>query len=135
MIKQVIIMRKDLHMRRGKEISQGSHASISFLVEAIKEYTSSQAGNLYPEDTSEFSLTDIQQEWIDGLFTKVCLQVNSEEELLEIHSKALSIGLESHLIQDAGKTEFGGVPTYTCLAIGPDDSEKIDLITGNLKLY
>lgn len=135
MIKQVIVMRKDLHMRRGKEIAQGSHSSMMFLIHAIKDYNTSQAGNEFPEDTSEFSLTDIQQQWIDGLFTKVCLQVNSEEELLEIHRKALSVGLESHLIQDAGKTEFGGVPTYTCLAIGPDDSEKIDLITGNLKLY
>jgi peptidyl-tRNA hydrolase len=30
-MKQVIVMRKDLKMRRGKEIAQGAHASMAFL--------------------------------------------------------------------------------------------------------
>ncbi len=35
-IKQVIVIRKDLKMRRGKEIAQGSHASMEFLVDQIR---------------------------------------------------------------------------------------------------
>jgi PTH2 family peptidyl-tRNA hydrolase len=46
----------------------------------------------------------------------------------------LEAGLEVHLITDNGKTEFHGEPTRTCLAIGPDDAEKIDAITGRLQL-
>lgn len=122
-IKQVIIIRKDLKMRRGKEIAQGSHSSIKWLVERVN---------------STFGPLDFSEEekiWMTGNFAKICLQVNSEQELRDIYQKSLDIGLESHLIVDAGKTEFNGVPTPTCCAIGPDSSERIDKITGDLKLY
>ena len=69
-----------------------------------------------------------------GSFAKVCVRVNSEEELMDIHDKAKAAGLEVHLITDSGRTEFKGVPTKTCLAIGPDEAEKIDTITGELTL-
>ena len=80
------------------------------------------------------NLTPQMQDWINGSFAKVCVKVNSEEELMEIHDKAKEAGLEVHLITDSGRTEFGGVPTRTCLAIGPDEAEKIDNITGELTL-
>ena len=53
---------------------------------------------------------------------------------MEIHDKALESVLEVHLITDSGKTEFYGEPTRTCLAIGPDEADKIDAITGDLQL-
>lgn len=115
-MKQVIIIRKDLKMRRGKEIAQGSHASMSFLLKG--------------QGTKE-SIT----EWLEGGQTKICLVVNSEDELLELDSKARDSGLISNIITDAGRTEFNGVPTKTCLAIGPNNREDIDDITGHLKLY
>lgn len=120
MIKQVIVIRRDLKMRRGKEIAQGSHASMAFLSEIIQE---------------GLPLTEPQKAWLFGSFAKVCLQVEGEAELLELHHKALQSGLTSKIIQDSGKTEFHGQPTYTALAVGPDYSEKIDTITGHLKLY
>jgi PTH2 family peptidyl-tRNA hydrolase len=46
----------------------------------------------------------------------------------------LDAGLIAALIQDAGLTEFGGVPTYTALAIGPDEEAKVDELTKDLKL-
>jgi PTH2 family peptidyl-tRNA hydrolase len=125
MIKQVIVVRKDLKMRRGKEIAQGAHASIAFLTRRLQNKSK----------YSELCLTRQELDWINGIFTKVCLKVNSEEELLEVERKAKEAGLECHLVTDAGLTEFNGVPTKTCLAIGPDESEKIDLITGDLELY
>jgi PTH2 family peptidyl-tRNA hydrolase len=60
--------------------------------------------------------------------------VDSEEELMQIHDKAVEAGLEVHLITDSGRTEFHGQPTRTCLAIGPDEADKIDAITGHLEL-
>ena len=69
-----------------------------------------------------------------GAFAKVCCRVESEDDLTEIHDKAVDAGLEVHLITDSGKTECHGQPTNTCLAIGPDDAEKIDEITGDLIL-
>lgn len=39
MIKQVIIIRKDLKMRRGKEISQGAHASVKCIRKYNTDYS------------------------------------------------------------------------------------------------
>ena len=38
------------------------------------------------------------------------------------------------LITDAGKTEFHGVATKTCCAVGPAWAEDVDAITGALPL-
>lgn len=73
-------------------------------------------------------------EWLQGRFTKICVSVDSEAELHEIYGKAQEAGIPCYLIQDCGATEFGGVPTYTCCAIGPDQEEVINPITGHLKL-
>ncbi len=118
-VKQCIVIRKDLKMRRGKEITQGSHASSAFMT----------------KKGTTFTFTKKQIEWLNSGQTKITLVVDSEKELLDIFNKAKAKGLEVHLITDAGRTEFGGVPTKTALAIGPDDSSKIDEITGSLKLY
>jgi peptidyl-tRNA hydrolase, PTH2 family len=123
-IKQVIVMRHDLKMRRGKQIAQGAHASMSFICRRLQE-----VGSLSFDD-----FTAAQRAWLTGAFAKVCCRVNSEEELLEIHDKALEAGLEVHLITDSGNTEFHGEPTNTCIAIGPDDADKIDEVTGHLQL-
>lgn len=129
--KQVIVMRKDLNMRKGKMCAQAAHASMAFLTR-----------NLFRERTREYpgigyfhiSLSEAATAWIEGRFTKICVSVDSERELLDIHTNALEAGLNSQLIVDAGLTEFGGVPTRTCLAIGPDWSDKIDEVTGHLPL-
>ena len=123
-IKQVICVRHDLKMRRGKQIAQGAHASMSFICRRLQE-----KGTISMNDFSEAERT-----WFTGAFAKVCCRVDSEDELMEIHDKALEAGLEVHLITDSGKTEFHGQPTNTCLAIGPDEAEKIDEITGDLQL-
>ena len=123
--KQAIVMRKDLKCRRGKEIAQGSHASMAFLTRRLEGMSHVSMDNL----------PAVVQEWLNTSFAKVCLQVNSEEELLAIEQKAIELGIECHVITDSGRTEFNGVPTKTCLALGPDESEKIDKITGHLKLY
>lgn len=123
-VKQVIVMRHDLKMRRGKQIAQGAHASMAFLTRRL-----SLSGQLSLDEFSE-----IEREWLSGAFAKVCCRVNSEDELLAIYEAALAAGLEVHLITDSGRTEFHGQPTRTCLAIGPDDAAKIDPITGTLEL-
>lgn len=123
-IKQVIVMRHDLKMRRGKQIAQGAHASMSFICRRLQE-----AGSV-----SLDGFTHAQRAWLTGSFAKVCCRVDSEEELMQIHDKALEAGLEVHLITDSGRTEFHGQPTRTCLAIGPDEADRIDPITGQLQL-
>jgi PTH2 family peptidyl-tRNA hydrolase len=125
-------MRKDLKMRRGKECAQAAHAAMAWLVEIL--YPSGrEADDGYEKYSIDLSVEE--EEWLNGLHTKVCLQVNSEAELMAVHDAAKAVGLTAHIITDVGLTEFGGVPTRTCLAIGPDLAEDIDKVTGHLKLY
>jgi len=129
-VKQVIVMRRDLKMRRGKEIAQGAHASMAFLSNLVKD-SLDKYNNLEVRDL----ISPVQKAWIEGLFKKVCVQVHSEEELVAVAEKAAKEGVACNIITDSGLTEFNGVPTMTCLAIGPDEEEKVDKVTGDLKLY
>lgn len=134
--KQAIVIRRDLHMRRGKEIAQGSHASVAFLAQRIRDIAEGRRRlNSDCDIWHLLGLSPWQHDWLLGSFAKIALQTQSEAELLALHEKAISLGLESHLITDSGKTEFDGVPTNTCIAIGPDKSERVDEVTGELKLY
>lgn len=127
-VKQVIVIRKDLRMRRGKEIAQGAHASQMWITEWLKAY----ASNMYER---EIKLFDREYEWLQNGTKKVTVRVESEKELVDLHKKAISLGLTSYIVEDEGLTEFSGVRTKTCLAIGPDKSDLIDKVTKELKLY
>lgn len=126
--KQVIVMRTDLNMRKGKMIAQGSHASMKTILNLMQDLPSEKETTLHYGDHEAMS------DWLNGQFTKVCVQVKSEAELQEIYDKAKQAGLICSLITDAGHTEFGGVPTKTCCAIGPNWSSEIDPITSHLSL-
>ena len=125
--KQVIVLRKDLNMRKGKMVAQGAHASMKAILD--RGFKAADADGLFC-----INMTPEMEAWICGIFTKVCVGVSSEQELLAIYEVAKSAGLPCSLIQDAGRTEFGGVPTYTAVAVGPDEVEKVNAITGSLPL-
>lgn len=132
-IKQIIVLRSDLKNKQGQKVRSGklmaqvAHASMAFMSNRIRRY-------IYDAEIPIEEFSAPQLLWIEDLFTKVCLKVDSEEELLDIHQKAIEEGLEVHLITDSGLTEFDK-PTNTCLAIGPDYSERIGKITGHLSLF
>ena len=127
--KQVIVIRRDLRMRRGKEIAQGAHAATAWLADRVLQTI------LPNEDVDHVALSPAERAWLESSFRKVTVKVNSEEELIAVYQKALDAGLVVHLITDRGLTEFGGVPTRTCLAVGPDYDDLIDPVTGDLELY
>ena len=123
--KQVIVIRKDLNMRKGKMISMGAHASLKvFLDRSMQEH----------EKVLTISVTDAMINWMENNYKKITVSVDSEEELLEIYNKAKDAGIPCSLIIDSGLTEFNGVPTKTAVAIGPDEDKIIDPITKHLKL-
>ena len=131
MVKQVIVVRKDLNMRKGKLAAQVAHASMKVILDRMHKRPESvdfmQVWNSF--------FTPAMLEWMSyGPFTKIVVGVETEEELFAIMDKALQANVPYALITDAGKTEFNGVPTNTCIAIGPDEEEKINAITGELKL-
>ena len=115
--KHVIVMRKDLNMRKGKMIAQGAHASLK----VVLDYNNHEYVKL----------------WCSGLFKKICVSIDSEKDLLDLYHKVKAFSgdnIPRALILDSGLTEFGGVATYTCCAIGPAPSDIIDIFTGELKL-
>ncbi len=124
--KQVIVMRKDLNMRKGKLVAQGAHASMGAILGQMK-----QDGNTLVLDLNDDRLAP----WVTGRFKKICVYVNTEAELLEVYNTAKESGLICSLIKDAGLTEFNGVPTLTAVAVGPDREDKIDAVTKHLPLY
>ena len=131
MVKQVIVMRRDLGMRKGKLIAQGSHASLGALLKFFEKIEN--------RDTItykvQFGKNSYLDQWLNGTFTKICLYVNSEEELDNIKRQCDEAKIPNALIVDAGLTEFHGNPTKTCIGIGPWLSEEIDKITADLPLF
>jgi|SRR3989344_3160794 len=110
MLKQVILIREDLELSKGKTAVQCSHASAEAVLKSSKKII---------EEWRKFS-------------KKVVLKVDNEDDLIKYKKEAEKAKLVTALIRDAGLTE---IPpgTITCLAIGPDKEEKIDKITGKLK--
>lgn len=125
--KQVIAVRKDLNMRKGKLAAQVAHASMAFI-------TRKMMGNVGGNGIYEVSVSRAENEWLASSFAKIVVSVNSEEELQDLIAKAREAGILVHEIVDNGRTEFRGVPTLTCAAFGPDLVERLDPITSHLPL-
>lgn len=124
--KQVIVMRKDLGMRKGKMIAQGAHASLKVFLD--------RGAASDDRTTYSFALTPAMALWLGGRFTKVCVYVTSEAALDDVVARARAAGVPVALIVDGGHTEFHGVPTKTCCAVGPAWADEVDAITGELPL-
>lgn len=112
MLKQVIVVRTDLKLGKGKLAAQVAHASVeSYLRTPEKD----------------------QRRWLEENQKKIVLKVENEERLLQIYESARREGLPSTLIQDAGLTQI--LPgTKTAVGIGPAAEEKVNKITGELTL-
>ena len=124
-VKQVIIVRKDLNMRKGKIGAQCAHASNAILLDELKKIKSFD--NLSEDDTLYM--------WLNNSFIKIVLQVENEEEMLKIYNQVKNDNIRCSLITDKGLTEFNNIPTNTCIAIGPDYNTKIDKYCNHLRLY
>jgi PTH2 family peptidyl-tRNA hydrolase len=113
--KQVIVVRTDIKMSKGKIAAQVGHAALS-----ASEY----ARKNRPEWWSS---------WIKEGQCKIAVKIKSEQEFLDLERKARNAGLPTALIIDRGLTELPP-ETMTCLGVGPAPSDKVDTITGNLSL-
>ena len=136
--KLMIVMRRDLKMRKGKIAAQSGHACVEVILMALNregrlndlvmtEYGMALASTSKPETALS--------RWFSHGCAKICVYVDSEEELVAIAQKAEEKGILSAVITDAGMTEFHGVPTKTCLALEPLPADEADEITGGLPLY
>lgn len=124
-VKMVIVVRRDLNMRKGKMCAQVGHASIKFLTE---NNDCQEPGRL------EVGLSSQEAAWLASGMKKVVVGIDSEDALRDLIFNAKLNNVPVNDVVDAGKTEFNGVATLTCAAFGPDDAEELDKLTGNLKL-
>lgn len=111
--KQVILIRADLKLPKGKSSAQAAHAAVEAVLRSDKSKLKA---------------------WHSQGQKKVVLKVKDEKELYKYNQLAKESGLKTAVITDAGKTVVAP-GTVTCLAIGPDEEEHIDLITKDLKMY
>lgn len=118
MLKQVIVIRKDLNMRKGKMVAQGCHACLGAVMDTINDYNTVM----------------LFRDWYTGAQTKITVSVDSEQQLLDLYDAVKVSGLKVSMITDHGLTEFHNVPTLTALAIGPAEHDAIDVFTGKLPL-
>jgi len=93
-IKQVIIIRKDLNMRKGKMCAQASHASLNCVLNIIKKFKSLK--NI-PDD-------HVFIKWMNGNYKKIVVSVETKDDLLEVYDKAINLGLNAVIIKDLGLT-------------------------------
>ncbi|MBN1897017.1 MAG: peptidyl-tRNA hydrolase [Candidatus Aenigmarchaeota archaeon] len=112
MWKQVIVIRQDLRMSKGKTAAQVAHASL----EAYKKS----------------SLED-QIEWEAWGSKKVVLKIKTLHEIITLQKAAAKARVPNALIKDAGHTEVEP-GTVTALGIGPCSEDEIDHITGHLQM-
>ncbi len=113
--KQVIVIRSDLKMGKGKLSAQVAHAAVLSAEKARKTRKS------------------VYKEWTSTGQAKVVVKVNSLDALLDVHQKAETEGLITSIIEDRGLTQLPP-GTVTCVGIGPGYSSRIDRITSSLKL-
>lgn len=111
--KQVIILRSDLSMSKGKLISQACHASLG-------SYRNSN------DNKSE--------KWLSEGGKKVILKIDGKEKLMDTYKKVKKDKIPCYLVKDAGLTELEK-GEITALGIGPIEKGKVDKITGNLKTF
>lgn len=145
-VKQVILLRRDLRnteghkIRTGKLVAQGAHAAMMWVSKRLQtiwqqERDRPEDATYDGDDTCRGWFSGDELAWIEGSFAKVVLGVDGEAELKALVDKALALGVRAEVVTDNGTTEFGGVPTVTCAALGPATDEALDVITGHLRPY
>lgn len=131
-LKQVIVVRRDLKLKRASIAALVAKASAEFFL----DNNESSHG-----DKLMVNLTPQESEWLTSGSTRIVLGVTSENALKSLMFKAELAGLSCYPVSTNSSTsreegDLGDLIEETlCAAIGPDDSDKIDQITGNLKLF
>ena len=114
--KQVIVVRAELDLSRGKWCAQAAHASVMVTEETRKRHRA------------------WYRKWLEEGQKKVVLQVPSLEELQGLKVLAEKMGIPSAIVVDYGLTEIAP-GTVTCIGMGPAPSELVDKVTGSLPLF
>ncbi len=113
--KQVMAVRTDIAMGKGKLAAQVAHAAVAA-----------------SRDTERKKPNWFKAWWTEGQ-AKIVVKVSGESQLHDLRRKAEELGLPTALVVDRGLTQIAP-DTATCLGIGPGPTELVDRVTGDLKL-
>ena len=111
-MKQVILVRQDLKLQKGKLAAQAAHAAVEAELNSTRKKV---------------------EAWLAFGAKKVVLKVKDLAELKKYEKLARAEKLVTAMIVDSGLTAVKP-GTVTCLGIGPDEENKIDKVTGHLKI-
>lgn len=146
-MKQIIIVRKDLNMSKGKMAAQVAHASMAFLTNAIKNCSNISKFDISYYDCGFLIPKELYENWICGSFTKVILEAKNKYQLEKVYKIAEELGLEEGVdyfpIKDNCYTELepeevdenGVGRTLTCVGFIPLNDETADKISKKYQLY
>lgn len=139
-MKQIIIVRKDLHLSPGKFSAQVSHASMAFLSNWIQNHMDYEGKVVGQLDT-------YTMEWIKGSFTKIVCEARNKSQLLKAIEYANELGYKEQqdffLIKDnclteiePEETDINGVGrTLTCIGFKPLPDDIASKISKKYQLY
>jgi PTH2 family peptidyl-tRNA hydrolase len=116
-----------INSRKGKIGSQIGHAVEKVFLDRMK-FINDESGDYYRIE----HIHDAAHEWIYGVFKKLLVSAKDEAELNGAKKKVEGARVTHSVVNDNGLTEFYGVLTFTCMAMGPDEEDKIDPITKDL---
>ena len=114
-LKMVFIINSELKMGKGKIAAQVGHAAVSSTL---------KSGEKTPH---------LFEAWLAAGQKKICVKANDSSHIEEIEKQANQLKILSVKINDAGHTQIPS-GSLTVLALGPDEEEKLDELTGELKL-
>lgn len=112
--RMIILVRTDLKMGTGKMCAQVAHAAVALTLSLQKKNSALLA------------------RWNNCNSPKVCLKVDSLQQLLNLEDEARLRGIPTASICDAGRTQIDP-GTMTCVALCATKQE-LDRVTGKLKL-
>lgn len=118
-VKQVIVVRRDLSMKRGKLSTQIAHAAMKFLI----DNNEAERG-----DEMRVKLSQDEALWLSGSMDPYIATVDSEAALQNLIFKAQLHDIEVYPVVDTSD----GSSILTCAAFGPCDESDIDKIASKL---
>jgi PTH2 family peptidyl-tRNA hydrolase len=113
-LKMVIAVRQDIQMNKGKTAAQVAHAAVGCLADVKTRHP-------------------IVDRWLSTGEAKIVVKATDLQQIYDLADLCQAQGLMYNTVTDSGKTVFHQ-PTVTCIAIGPDTVEQVDLVTKGLKL-
>jgi len=112
--KMVLCVRRDLGMSTGKIAAQCGHATLGLYKTMVEGHPR------------------LLGEWEDSHCPKIALRLDDEQQMMELEQRAAGLGLPTHIVMDAGKTQIAR-GSRTVLAIAGKKAA-VDSVTGHLKL-